>query len=62
MQNAATVLDAQPRAIAEWSLESPVIGNGHAGFYVQRPIMCNPASVARAFPAQRDLGWPGSCA
>jgi hypothetical protein len=32
MQNAATVLDAQPRAIAEWSLESPVIGNGHAGF------------------------------
>ena len=32
MHNAATVLDAQPRAIAEWSLESPVIGNGHAGF------------------------------
>ena len=32
MDNAATVLDAQPRAIAEWSLESPVIGNGHAGF------------------------------
>ena len=24
-----------------------MIGNGHAGFYVQRPIMCNPASVAR---------------
>ena len=32
MQNATTVLDAQPRAIAEWSLESPVIRNGHAGF------------------------------
>ena len=32
MQIAVTVLDAQPRAIAEWSLESPVIGNGHAGF------------------------------
>ena len=32
MQNAITVLDAQPRAIAEGSLESPVIGNGHAGF------------------------------
>jgi hypothetical protein len=32
MQNAVTVLDAQPRAVAEWSLESPVIGNGHAGF------------------------------
>jgi hypothetical protein len=25
MQNAATVLNAQPRVIAEWSLESPVI-------------------------------------
>jgi hypothetical protein len=32
LQNAATVFDAQPRAIAEWSLESPVIRNGHAGF------------------------------
>jgi hypothetical protein len=31
MQIARPVLDVQPRAIAGWSLERPVIGNGHAG-------------------------------
>jgi len=31
MQIAEPVLDVQPRAIAGWSLERPVIGNGHAG-------------------------------
>ena len=30
MQIAEPVLDVQPRAIAGWSLERPVIGNGHA--------------------------------
>ena len=32
MQNATTVVDAQPRAIAGWSLESPVSRKVHAGF------------------------------
>jgi hypothetical protein len=32
MQIAAAVFDAQSRLVAARSLESPVIGNGHAGF------------------------------
>jgi len=32
MQIAEPVFDVQPRVIVGWSLESPVIGNGHAGF------------------------------
>jgi len=32
MQIAEPVFDVQPRAIVGSSLESPVIGNGHAGF------------------------------
>ena len=45
MQIAEPVFDVQPRAIVGWSLESPVIGNGHAGLYVQRTIMLNRAVV-----------------
>jgi hypothetical protein len=43
--------------VTGWSLESPVIGNGHAGFYVEDTIMWSTRLAAQVFPAQHDSGW-----
>jgi hypothetical protein len=41
--------------IAVWSLESPVIGNGHAGLYVERPVMLTVRAMVPVFPAMARL-------
>ena len=51
MQSAETVLDVLRETITTYSLDSPVIGNGHAGLYVHRTVMLKPGSTRRVFPA-----------
>jgi hypothetical protein len=48
------------RSFSDAPLSNPLCALSHNGLYVQRPIMCNAASVVRVFPAQRDLGWRGA--